>query len=57
MADLIHNSLPPELESIVLDRFDQLVAKGEIKYEPPRIDIVDHGRFQVWHFHYVYRNI
>ena len=40
-------AIPPELEMIALRTFDDLVAKGEILYEPPKTSIDWVQGFQV----------
>ena len=40
-------AIPPELEMIALRTFDNLVAKGEILYEPPRTSVDWVQGFQV----------
>ena len=40
-------AIPPELEMIALRTFDNLVAKGEILYEPPRTSVEWVQGFQV----------
>ena len=40
-------AIPPELEMIALQTFDNLVAKGEILYETPRTSVDWVQGFQV----------
>lgn len=47
MASDFSTDLPPHLELITLERFDLLLNRGDIYYEPPRIDVVQMGTFQV----------
>lgn len=40
--------LAKDLENIVLQRFDRLVARGEIFYQDSEPEIVQHQGFEVW---------
>lgn len=39
--------MPRNLESIVLERFDELVARGDILYEAFEPEVIEHKGFQV----------
>lgn len=47
MADKELIELPQGLENTVLKRFDELVGKGSILFEPSQADYVQHHGFQI----------
>jgi hypothetical protein len=48
IADAMENiSLSPNLEDIVLERFDKLVKSGELFYHPSTPQHIEHNGFKV----------
>lgn len=45
------DGLPDDLEEVVLARFDELVQKGKVFYQAPKIEIVNREGFQVLSSH------